>query len=239
MIAKVIKNRYTCTIEGGETVHKVNLKNILEEKGKTMTWLHEQTKISKNTLSLISNNSSKGIQFDTLEKICLALDITPNDLIIIKEDSYDMSILSETFEESTQTHYILGEYIPMSKMKEMIQNEGMTTANDPWFIVKYPENLKNNKLIYIEVSMPSQEELSKIDLAFITGLTDQKNKEFFQSLDETEIYYFIEKIFNFIILKRIGLTNDQIIVGLKNKPESDSYTAFIFVKNDNGDYVLN
>ncbi|MDO4625493.1 MAG: hypothetical protein Q4A95_09490 [Enterococcus hirae] len=87
--------------------------------------------------------------------------------------------------------------------------------------------------------MPSQEELSKIDLAFIPGLTDQRNKEFFQSLDETEIYYFIEQIFNFIILKRIGLTNDQIIVGLKNKSESDSRTAFVFEKNDNGNYVLN
>ncbi|WP_270748136.1 helix-turn-helix domain-containing protein [Enterococcus lactis] len=220
-------------------MYKINLKNILKKKGKTMTWLHEQTKISKNTLSLISNNSSKGIQFDTLEKICLSLDITPNDLIIIKEDSYSITVLSETFDESTQTHYILGEYVPMDKMKEMIQNGGMTNANDPWFIVKYQENLKNNKLIYVEVSMPSQEELSEIDLAFITGLTDQRNKEFFQSLDETEIYYFIEQIFNFIILKRIGLTNDQIIVGLKNKSESDSRTAFVFEKNDNGNYVLN
>ncbi|TKN84873.1 helix-turn-helix domain-containing protein [Enterococcus faecium] len=220
-------------------MYKINFKNILKKKGKTMTWLHEQTKISKNTLSLISNNSSKGIQFDTLEKICLTLDITPNDLIIIKEDSYDITVLSETFDESTQTHYILGEYIPISKMEKMINSGEMTLANDPWFIVKYPENLKNDTLIYIEVSMPSKAELDKINLGFITGITDQRNKEFFQSLDEIEIYYFIEQIFDFIILKRIGLTNDQIIVGLKNKPESDSRTAFVFEKNDNGNYVLN
>lgn len=67
---------------------KVKLKKILREKGKTMTWLHEQTGISKNTLSLMANNSSKGIQFDTLEKICITMDITPNDLIEIHSDKW-------------------------------------------------------------------------------------------------------------------------------------------------------
>lgn len=66
----------------------IKLKEILRSRYRTMTWLHEKTGISKNTLSLMSNNSSKGIQFDTLEKICNALDITPNDLIDIQQDDF-------------------------------------------------------------------------------------------------------------------------------------------------------
>lgn len=66
----------------------IKLKEILRSKNKTMSWLHEKTGISKNTLSVMANNASKGIQFDTLEKICRHLEITPNDLIEIKSNNF-------------------------------------------------------------------------------------------------------------------------------------------------------
>ena len=38
------------------------------------------TGISRKTIYNIYNDKTKGIEFDTLDKLCFALDCTPNDL---------------------------------------------------------------------------------------------------------------------------------------------------------------
>jgi len=60
----------------------INLKNLLEDQDLTMTDLHKGTGISKNTLSLMANGVSKGIQFDTLDKILEFLSVDVGALII-------------------------------------------------------------------------------------------------------------------------------------------------------------
>lgn len=70
---------------------RINLKEILLSQGKTQVWLHKKTGISENTISLMVNNASKGIQFDTLEKICEALNVTPNDLIGLEKKEEPLS----------------------------------------------------------------------------------------------------------------------------------------------------
>src|SRR5699024_2488220 len=50
----------------------------------TMTELHEKTRISQNALSLLANHKSKGVQFETLEKIASALDVHPTNLFKYK-----------------------------------------------------------------------------------------------------------------------------------------------------------
>ena len=45
------------------------------------------TGISRKTIYNIYNDKTKGIEFDTLDKLCFALDCTPNDLFrYIPED---------------------------------------------------------------------------------------------------------------------------------------------------------
>ena len=60
---------------------RLKIKEILEKQGKTAYWLSKQTGISPNNIGKICNGETVNIRFDTLEKICKALDCTPNDLI--------------------------------------------------------------------------------------------------------------------------------------------------------------
>lgn len=56
------------------------LRKFLNKKNMTLTELSEKTGISRTSLSQLSNGKSQGIQFDTLENISLALEISPSDL---------------------------------------------------------------------------------------------------------------------------------------------------------------
>lgn len=65
---------------------KFNLKQVMKEKNKTLKELSDMTGLSINTLSLLSTGKSKGIQFDTLEKLIKALECNLNDLIIMDSE---------------------------------------------------------------------------------------------------------------------------------------------------------
>lgn len=71
---------------------KIDLKEVAKSKGYTLTDIKNNTGISMNTLSLLGRNESKGIQFETLEKICNFLGVTPNDIIKIGDDQYTVLV---------------------------------------------------------------------------------------------------------------------------------------------------
>jgi putative transcriptional regulator len=55
---------------------KLKVKEILEEKDKTMYWLAKQTDLTYPTIYRMIKEETEGIQFHTLEEIMLALEIT-------------------------------------------------------------------------------------------------------------------------------------------------------------------
>lgn len=59
---------------------KFKLKEIMERRFLKISDLHKSTGISRNSLSLLINGKSQGIQFDTLEKITRALNIEIDEL---------------------------------------------------------------------------------------------------------------------------------------------------------------
>ena len=63
----------------------LNLKDLLEQKQKSVYWLKHETNISHATIYKMVNNETKMISFDNLEKICIALDCTPNDIFEFAE----------------------------------------------------------------------------------------------------------------------------------------------------------
>ena len=67
----------------------VHLGRILGERKMKMAELSRQTGISKNALSILYHERSQGILFDTLEKLCWALDCSVSDLLeyVSEEDS--------------------------------------------------------------------------------------------------------------------------------------------------------
>ena len=59
---------------------KLKLKELLDSKDKSVYWLKHETNISHATIYKMVNNETKMISFENLEKICDALNCTPNDI---------------------------------------------------------------------------------------------------------------------------------------------------------------
>ena len=62
----------------------LNIKEVLKKKGKTKYWLVKNMEIGYQTIDDMMNNKTKGIRFETIDKLCKVLDCTPNDLFKIK-----------------------------------------------------------------------------------------------------------------------------------------------------------
>ena len=67
------------------SVLKIQLENILKDKGKTLYWLAKQTGISYNALDKIKKNNVKRLELDTIEKICLTLDCETGQLLVVEK----------------------------------------------------------------------------------------------------------------------------------------------------------
>lgn len=64
---------------------KIKLKELLESKNKSQYWLSKQTDITPQNIGRLANNKTSSITFDNLEKICNALECTPNDIFEIED----------------------------------------------------------------------------------------------------------------------------------------------------------
>ena len=61
---------------------KSNLSVLMAERGLKVVDLYNVTGISKNTLMSLSENTSKGVQFETVDKLCNYLGVTPADFFV-------------------------------------------------------------------------------------------------------------------------------------------------------------
>ncbi len=65
---------------------KLNVLELLEKKGKTKYWLYKQMGMSYQNFSKMIKNETKSIRYENIETMCLLLDCTPNDLLVLTED---------------------------------------------------------------------------------------------------------------------------------------------------------
>ena len=65
---------------------KLDVLRLLEEQGKTKYWLYKQLGMSYQNFSKMINNQTKSIRYENIETMCLLLNCTPNDLLVITED---------------------------------------------------------------------------------------------------------------------------------------------------------
>lgn len=78
---------------------KFNLKNLLEEKNYSITKLHSETGISRNSLTLLANGKSQGVQFETLEKISNALNVDLSELFVRSFDDLTFKIIGKEIKD--------------------------------------------------------------------------------------------------------------------------------------------
>jgi len=60
---------------------EIRIDTLLEGRGRTFYWLAKQTSISHTTLWRLKKGKAYGINFETLEKICQALECQPGDVL--------------------------------------------------------------------------------------------------------------------------------------------------------------
>lgn len=59
----------------------VSLDGLLADRGRSYYWLAKETGVSHTTLWRLKKDKAFGINFETLEKICVALDCQPGDVL--------------------------------------------------------------------------------------------------------------------------------------------------------------
>ena len=62
---------------------EIKIDELLEERGRTFYWLAKETGISHTTLWRLKKGRAKGINFETLEKICGGLSCQPGDVLTL------------------------------------------------------------------------------------------------------------------------------------------------------------
>lgn len=63
---------------------KIYIDEILKERNQSRYWLAKVTGITYPNITNLCNGKTSGIKFDIIEKICHALQCTPNDIFIIE-----------------------------------------------------------------------------------------------------------------------------------------------------------
>lgn len=64
----------------------INIDVMLAKRKMSVTELSEKVGITIVNMSVLKNGRAKGIKFQTLEKICKALDCQPGDILEYRED---------------------------------------------------------------------------------------------------------------------------------------------------------
>ncbi|HEY0378014.1 MAG TPA: helix-turn-helix transcriptional regulator [Pyrinomonadaceae bacterium] len=65
---------------------EVRVDGLLEKQGRSFYWLAKETGISHTTLWRLKKGKALGINFVTLEKICLALNCQPGDVLALANE---------------------------------------------------------------------------------------------------------------------------------------------------------
>ena len=69
-----------------------NLAVLLAERKMKVADLVRSTGINKSTLHKLYNDESVRIDFETIDKICLALDVEVGDLLVLKKNDIDQNV---------------------------------------------------------------------------------------------------------------------------------------------------
>ena len=65
----------------------LNVKELLKNKRKTKYWLVQNMNSDYKTISDMMDNKTSGIKFETIEKLCILLDCTPNEIFKLEKES--------------------------------------------------------------------------------------------------------------------------------------------------------
>lgn len=71
---------------------KCKLSTLMGERRLSIQDVHEQTKLSRTTISNLYNEKATRIDYDTIEKLCLLFDCTVNELLCVSDGLKEKNI---------------------------------------------------------------------------------------------------------------------------------------------------
>lgn len=72
---------------------KVKLRKILDERNISVYALAKQTNICQNNLGKLVKGQTTSIKFENLEALCIALKVTPNDILDIEIPTTELEVI--------------------------------------------------------------------------------------------------------------------------------------------------
>ena len=159
---------------------KCNLSVLLAERNLKITKVSNDTGISRTTLTALNNNSSQGVQFETLNKLCNYLNITPDKLFLYTPYDIEINIIKVSDMEITSKiekgKNIDFELNIKSNKKNischLIASVYFTHNN---FILEYSIPIfedKKESEIYLKNLKEIKEIILNIPLQFVTGIDE-------------------------------------------------------------------
>lgn len=201
---------------------KFKLKEIMENRGMKISDLNEITGISRNSLSLLINGKSQGIQFDTLERITNALKINISDLFEKTFDSLSIEFDGNFVEDIN------------------LINENLKYNNPTDFFNDERFKRKTLKTLQCKVKIDSKEKIHIFPYRIVTVFNPVPTLriEFdLKNYDEENIFSYVFHNFEFIYLLFNYLATNKILESEKNiieklKNDFNLYTDILSFHND-------
>lgn len=182
-----------------------NLKVKLAENRLKISKVYNDTGISRSTLTSLSENQSKGIQFDTLNTLCNYLKISPGDLFIYSPIDIDINLAILTVTQASGAQ--LDPFTEIAFV-ETAKFNGVTYLNVKSFRDKYSiecqikGSLSNEKIVVTATVMDNSVEETKsfkrdyehlprelkvhiIDMINSSIMDELKGKQFYWKEDES------------------------------------------------------
>lgn len=181
----------------------IRLKEIAREKGYTLTQIASATKISMNTLSVLGRGESKGIQFDTLDKICSFLNCKPNDILSFENRSLEI-VAGRTPKKLKNGSLFEGIIVP-SQLIEEAQAKGLSIYGYPIFIEVPDKRNGDTASIFVGLPESSLNEFDTQDTVGTDRYTLQETQDYLNQLSPDE---------------RDGLLSDAVMLIQKFTPAS-------------------
>lgn len=162
---------------------KCNLPVLLAERGLKITKVSNDTGISRTTLTSLNTDSSQGIQFDTLNKLCNYLKITPGELFLYIPYEIKIEVEKFCYKPNSLNNYI-SFYLKLIK-----ENKEYTTLFIGYFQEDY--NTINVEMNVYEVL---EEEEQKISFQIIKKTLKNLSIQFFNDLENKIKYEILSEL---------------------------------------------
>lgn len=101
---------------------RCNLSILMAERGLKISRIASDTGLSRTTLTALSNNYSQGIQFDTLNTLCMYLNTTPEKLVSFYPVDFAVRTMVPQ-DENTYYHMICVLSLDVVKLKRCVTCE--------------------------------------------------------------------------------------------------------------------